>query len=890
MSPVHPREAATHTETPPVVRLADYEPPRYLVERVSLGISLHPRETRVHSRLDIRPNPAAGPEAGPLALDGERLVLHAVTLDGQPLGPGQYSLTDERLVIHEPPSRPFTLEIETSCDPDANTELSGLYRSNGVYCTQCEAEGFRRITYYIDRPDVLATFTTRIEAAAADAPVLLSNGNPVEAGALDDGRHYAVWHDPFPKPSYLFALVAGDLAQVEDRFITASGREVSLRIYVEPGKEDRCGWAMDSLKRAMRWDEEAFGREYDLDVFMIVAVPDFNMGAMENKGLNVFNDKYILARPDTATDADYAHIESIIAHEYFHNWTGNRVTCRDWFQLCLKEGLTVFRDQEFTIATRSGTAKRIADVRLLRNQQFPEDAGPLAHPVRPSQYMEINNFYTATVYEKGAEIVRMMRNLIGADAFRRGMDLYFDRHDGQAATVEQFLACMEEASGRNLQQFMTWYEQAGTPHVTIATRFEPAAGRLSIQAAQVTPPTPGQGDKQPLLIPLAFGLVGAGGRDLPLQGATAGAEAGVLELAEPQQSWTFKGLDERPVLSVNRGFSAPVRVKTDLSDADWLFLMGHDPDEFNRWEAGQIYAKRLLIALAQACIEGRRLWDAPDYAEALRRSLRDQSLTPALQAELLTLPSEADLASEIGRNVEPVAIHAARQHLGGFIGRTLGEDLREAYEQGDVPGPYSPDPDSAGRRSLRAAALTLLAAGDPASGAALALGQFEAGRNMTEIFSALAVLARLDRPEREHALAAFYDRAADDHLLVDKWLSLHALGPFPSTPHRVRALMDHSAFSLRKPNKVRALIGTFAGSNPVAFNDRSGEGYQLLADVLLALDPINPQVAARLAGNFKSWRMLEPQRQALAGREIARVQAAPALSRDLTEIISMIAK
>ncbi|WP_342642850.1 aminopeptidase N [Rhodoligotrophos ferricapiens] len=870
-----------------MIRLADYREPDFFIDEVWLDVRLHPTDTHVRSRLAIRPNPVMG--EAPLELDGEKLTLHAVSIDGEALSPTDYTLNPERLIIHKPPRQPFTLEVETTCDPEANTELSGLYRSNGIYCTQCEAEGFRRITYFIDRPDILATFTTRIEAEQADAPVLLSNGNPVEAALLENGRPFAVWHDPYPKPCYLFALVAGTLAHVEDHFTTASGREVILRIYVEPGKEDRCAWAMDSLKRAMRWDEEAFGREYDLDMFMIVAVPDFNMGAMENKGLNIFNDKYILARPDTATDADYAHIESIIAHEYFHNWTGNRVTCRDWFQLCLKEGLTVFRDQEFTTATRSGIAKRIADVRLLRSQQFPEDAGPLAHPVRPSQYMEINNFYTATVYEKGAEIIRMLRALIGRDAFRSGMDLYFARHDGQAATVEQFLACMADASGRDLGQFQRWYEQAGTPEVTIATAYDPAARTFTINAGQATRPTPDQSVKQPLVIPLALGLVDASGGDMPLRTASGTNTPNLLELSEPAQSWTFIDIDERPVPSLNRGFSAPIRLKTDLSDADWLFLMGHDPDPFNRWEAGQIYAKRLLLSLTQACVEGRRLWDASDYSEALRSSLRASSLTAQLKAELLNLPSEPDLASEIGRNVEPVAIHAARQHLAAYLGRTLREDLEEAYQTGAVPGPYTPDPDSAGRRSLRAAALTLLAAGNRDEGARLALDQFRAGSNMTEIFSGLAVLARLDCLQRDEALAEFYERAKGDHLLVDKWLSLHALGPFPSTIARVRRLMEHPAFSLRKPNKVRALIGTFAAANPVAFNDRSGQGYQLLADILVALDPINPQVAARIAGNFKSWRMLEPNRQRLAGSEIDRVRSSSNLSRDLTEILSMIA-
>ncbi|MGF7161110.1 aminopeptidase N [Rhodoligotrophos appendicifer] len=880
-------EDATRTETPPTTRLVDYRPSAYLIDTVFLDLRLAPRETIVRSRLEMRPNPAVPASGASLTLDGEALTLRSLHLDGAALDAHAYTVTGEHLTLHQAPVRPFVLEIETSCDPEANTELSGLYRSNGIYCTQCEAEGFRRITYYLDRPDVLAVFTTRIEGARDETPILLGNGNPKESGRAANGHHFAIWHDPFPKPCYLFAMVAGDLACVDDRFTTASGRDVALRIYVEPGKEDRCGWAMDSLKRSMRWDEEAFGREYDLDIFMIVAVSDFNMGAMENKGLNVFNDKYVLARPDTATDADYANIESIIAHEYFHNWTGNRITCRDWFQLCLKEGLTVFRDQEFTTDIRSGTVKRIADVRLLRTQQFPEDAGPLAHPVRPEKYIEINNFYTATVYEKGAELVRMMRSLIGRRAFRAAMDLYFERHDGEAATIEQFLRCMEDASGRELGSFLRWYNQAGTPLVTVTTAYDAPSQTLELRAEQTTPPTPGQPSKAPLIIPIAFALVGSKG-DLPVTNADGTPAPEILELTQASQVWRLHEVTERPVLSINRGFSAPIRLNASLSDADRLFLMGHDSDAFNRWEAGQIYAKALLVKLTRALVEGRRLWEDPAYSEALRSSLLDDRLSPALRAELLTLPTEGDLASEIGTSIEPDAIHLARRHLSAYIGRSLRDELRQAYHRHAVPGPYSPDPASAGNRALRACALTLLAAADAASGAQLAWAQFAAAENMTETFSALATLARLDRPERDAALEQFYERAKSDPLLVDKWLALQAVGPFPSTLDRVRTLMGHPEFSLKKPNKVRALIGSFAALNPVAFNDRSGRGYVLLADLLLALDPVNPQVAARLAGNFKSWRMLEPNRQALARRQIERVRAGDSLSRDLVEIVGTI--
>ncbi|WP_246479541.1 aminopeptidase N [Kaustia mangrovi] len=884
-------EMTMRTETPQPVRLSDYRPPTHTIDEVALTVRLAPQKTLVSARLKVRPNPKsdAGPDA-PLVLDGEAIELRGIMLDGVPLAQGDYAVTDESLTIARVPAGPFELEIETACNPEANTALSGLYRSNGTYCTQCEAQGFRRITYYPDRPDVLARFTTRIEARRSDAPVLLANGNLVDSGEIEGTeKHYAVWEDPFPKPAYLFALVAGNLAVFEDSFTTMSGREVALKIYVEPGKEDRCAWAMASLKSAMRWDEETFGREYDLDIFMIVAVPDFNMGAMENKGLNVFNDKYILARPDTATDQDYANIERIIAHEYFHNWTGNRITCRDWFQLCLKEGLTVFRDQEFSSDVRSRPVRRISDVRLLRSQQFSEDAGPLAHPVRPSSYIEINNFYTATVYEKGAEVVRMLHTLIGGQAFRAGMDLYFARHDGEAVTMEDFVACMAEASGRDLSQFFAWYEQAGTPRLIVTDSYDETAGTYSLTVAQETPPTPDQPDKKPLDIPFAVGLVGPDGQEMPLVLDGEGAmERPVLELTQREQTFRFRDVAARPVPSLNRGFSAPVRLETDLGDGDWLFLMSHDSDPFNRWEAAQIYAKRLLIRLAGDASSGAPLADAPDFAEALGRSLRDQSLEPAFKAELLGLPSETDLAGEIARNVDPQAIHDARRHLQASLGRALSGELQDIYERFATSGPYSPDADSAGRRGLRNAALGLIAMADGERGAAQAFEHFRTAENMTDTIAALSALTRTNRPERDRALDAFYAAHSGDHLLVDKWLMLNAAIPFPETLERVRTLMEHEAFSITRPNNVRALIGAFAGLNPATFNDPSGDGYRLLADVVLELDPLNPQVAARLSGSFKTWRMLEPGRRALAKAEIERIRACKTLSRDVYEIVTRI--
>jgi aminopeptidase N len=872
------------TDTPRPIRLKDYRPPDYLIDEVHLDFRLAPESTRVQSSLRLRPNPKAASPGAPLVLDGETLELKALRLNGVPLAQGEYVLGAESLTIAHVPGEPFTLEIETICNPAANTALSGLYRSSGNYCTQCEAEGFRRITYFLDRPDVLAVYTTRIEAGRSEAPVLLSNGNMIEHGPVaGTERHFAVWHDPHPKPSYLFALVSGTLGCVEDGFITASGREVALRIYVEPGNEDRCDYAMDALKRSMKWDEEVFGREYDLDIFMIVAVSDFNMGAMENKGLNVFNDKYILALPDTATDADYANIEAIIAHEYFHNWTGNRITCRDWFQLCLKEGLTVFRDQEFSSDMRSRAVKRIADVIRLRSEQFPEDAGPLAHPVRPESYIEINNFYTATVYEKGAEIVRMMSVLLGPGRFRAAMDLYFERHDGQAATVEDFVRCMEDASGLDLGQFRRWYSQAGTPEITVSSRYSPAKKALDLSVTQLCAPSPGQRKKDPYHFPLAIGLIDPAGKDMAPRLDGAGLTP-VIEVREREQRFRFVDVPERPVLSINRGFSSPVRVNAGLREADLLFLMTHDRDPFNRWEAGQNYATSVLIAMVEAIRAGQAPRKGARLAEALAHSLADRDLDPAFVALMITLPGEADLAREIAHDVDPGAIHQAREHLRRAIATQLREPLARAYADFATPGPYSPDAASAGRRALRNTALAYLALLD--DGPALAAAHFDSARNMTDSMASLSTLARIDCPERQAALDAFYAAACGNHLVVDKWLALNAMAPLPSSIADIRALMDHPAFSLANPNKVRALIGTFASSNAVTFNRPDGEGYRLLADVVLSIDGKNPQLAARLAGGFKSWRVLEAVRKSRAETELKRIAATDGLSRDTYEIVS----
>ncbi len=872
------------TDSAQPVRLKDYRPPDWLVDTVVLDVSLHPSQAKVRATLSLRPNPQN--PAAALVLDGDGITLVSLKLDGRTLTPENYAATRDSLTIAQPPNGPCTLEIETLVDPTANTQLSGLYRSSGTYCTQCEAEGFRRITYFPDRPDVMAIYTTRIEADKTDVPELLANGNLVDSGDLPNGRHFAIWHDPYKKPSYLFALVGGKLAHIADRFRTMSGRDVDLRIYVEPGKQDRCGYAMDALKRSMRWDEQAFGREYDLDIFMIVAVSDFNMGAMENKGLNVFNDKYVLASADTATDSDFSGVEAVIAHEYFHNWTGNRITCRDWFQLCLKEGLTVFRDQEFSSDMRSRPVKRIADVRGLRGAQFVEDAGPLAHPVRPEIYREINNFYTSTVYEKGAEVVRMVHTLIGAEKFRAGMDLYFQRHDGEAATVEQFIQCFVDASGCDMTQFMRWYHQAGTPEVTVAMRHDAARKAVTLDITQRTAPTPGQVDKEAMVIPLRLGFVGKDGRDTPLKPAGGEPlERDVLVLTQNAQSFEFIGIAERPVISINRGFSAPIRLVTDLSAADLTFLAAHDSDPFNRWQAVQSISTRLLIDNVAALHAGRAPRTDDNLLSALAAILGDRALEPAFVALTLTPPGEADIAREIGHDIDPDAIFGARRALRADIGEKLGGALSQAYQATTVPGPYSPDAASAGRRALRNVSLDLLSASGKPEAIARAAQQYAAADNMTDRMAALATLSLHDVPERKRALADFYARFAADALIVDKWLSLQAMIPEAKTLERVRALTRHAAFSWSNPNRVRALIGAFAQGNSTQFNGADGAGYDFAADCVLALDPKNPQISARLTTAFRTWRTLEKGRRTLAEAALRRIKAAPGLSRDVADIV-----
>ncbi|HEX3710020.1 MAG TPA: aminopeptidase N [Pseudolabrys sp.] len=869
------------TDTPQPIHLSDYRAPDFLVDEVHLDVDLAPNTTRVKARLAVRRN---GDHDRPLTFNGERLKLVSAAIDGRALGPADYELDDEFLTIAAPGAA-FSLETEVEIDPEGNKALEGLYMSAGRFCTQCEAEGFRKITYFPDRPDVLARFTVRIEGEQT-FPHLLSNGNLIESGELAGGRHYAVWNDPFPKPCYLFALVAGELDVLEDKLVTMTGRTVDLRIYVDPGMAPRASYAMDALKRSMTWDEQTFGLEYDLDLFMIVAVRDFNFGAMENKGLNIFNSSLLLADQETATDYDYERIESVIAHEYFHNWTGDRITCRDWFQLCLKEGLTVFRDQEFSSDMRSRAVKRISDVRGLRATQFVEDAGPLAHPVRPETYKEINNFYTTTVYEKGAEVVRMVKTLIGAEKFRAGMDLYFKRHDGHAATVEQFIQCFADASGRDMTQFMRWYSQAGTPELTVSTRFDSTRKIYTLDCRQSIPPTPGQATKEPMVIPLGVGLLGSDGADLPLSLAKGGTiDHGVLVLSEPAATFEFSGISERPVLSINRGFSAPIKVESDLTGDDLVFLAAHDSDAFNRWQALQTASMRLLIENVSLLRAGKLPRDDDKLIAAIAAIVDDTTLEPAFVALALVPPGEGDVAHQIGRDIDPDAIHNAREALRAAIGQQIGKALARTYERMTIPGAYSPDAKSAGRRALRNIALDLLAVTGAPDGIARAMRQYEAADNMTDRMAALAALAFYGGSERERALPDFYRRYAGEALVIDKWFSLQAMSPQSGTLATVHALTTHPDFSINNPNRVRALIGAFAQANPTQFNKADGSGYDFVAECILEIDGKNPQVAARLATAFRSWRTMDAPRRKAAEAALSRIKAAPALSRDVADIV-----
>jgi len=873
------------TPTPTTIYLKDYRPPAFLISTVDLDIDLQDDFAQVHARLVVSRNPEITSRSEPLVLDGDELELESVAIDGRALSAEQYKLDDEHLTIAQVPDA-FTLETVVRIHPRQNTQLMGLYASKDGYFTQCEAEGFRRITFFIDRPDVMARYTTTIHADLLRYPALLSNGNLSGRGEEPGERHWARWIDPFPKPSYLFAMVAARLDKLEDTFVTRSGRKVNLEIYVEPGKLDQCGFAMHALKKAMRWDEETFGLELDLDHYMIVAVSDFNMGAMENKGLNIFNTKYVLSRPDIATDTDFMFIDRVVAHEYFHNWTGNRVTCRDWFQLSLKEGLTVFRDQEFGADMYSRSVQRIQEVRGLRAAQFPEDAGPMAHPVRPQSYMEISNFYTATVYEKGAEVVRMIHTLLGGGGFRKGMDLYFQRHDGQAVTTDDFVQAMQDASGVDLTQFRRWYDQAGTPRVDVSGRYDAASRTFALRLSQSCLPTPGEAHKLPLHIPFNVGLIDAQGNDiaLRLQGESQpGGNTRTLSLTQPEHTYTFVDVASESVPSLLRGFSAPVVVKYDYTDANLAHLLAHDSDDFNRWEAGQ----RLALVIIQRAITAHQAGRQPEFPDgfvtAFGQVLTDAARDPAFTAEALALPSEVYIAEQM-EVIDPDAVHATRTALRRHLAQALRGELLAAYQAFQSHAAYSPDAKSAGQRTLKNLCLSYLMELDDPAARALCVKQFDTADNMTDAMAALGALANTECPERAPALERFYARWKDEPLVVDKWLGVQSTSRLPDTLAQVQRLTTHPAFDRRNPNKVYALIRGFAG-NQVRFHARDGAGYAFLADQILALDVLNPQIAARIARAFDRWRKFDAQRQEHARSQLERIRSFGSLSKDTTEVV-----
>ncbi|HUQ12754.1 MAG TPA: aminopeptidase N [Novosphingobium sp.] len=869
-------DAAPPPAPNPSVRRLDYQPPAWLVPEIALDFALAPDTTRIRSTLTVERNPD-GDGSATIRLNGDGIAVASLELDGQHFN--SWEMDGDDLLIELPGDR-HTITIETEINPAANSQLSGLYASNGLLCTQCEAEGFRRITFFPDRPDVLSVYKVRLAGDKAAFPVLLANGNEVATGedpeADGAGTHWAEWDDPWPKPSYLFALVAGELVANRDSFTTRSGRKVDLAIYVRPGDEGRTAHAMQSLKHAMKWDEDTYGREYDLDVFNIVAVSDFNAGAMENKGLNIFNTRYILADPDTATDGDYDAIEGVVAHEYFHNWSGNRVTCRDWFQLSLKEGFTVLRDQQFSADMGSAPVKRIEDVRILRSVQFPEDSGPLAHPIRPDSYQEISNFYTSTVYNKGAEVIRMMTVLAGKDRFRKGTDLYFERHDGEAATCEDFVSAIEDGAGLDLKLFRKWYEQAGTPKLEVETRHDAGSGEVQLTLKQTIPPTPGQPDKAPMPIPLRAALFD---RET---GKHHGEQ--LLTLDQAQADFSFSGFADPPVLSLNRGFSAPVAIATQPPAEDLLFLARHDDDPFARYEALQQLVVQHLVGAISGGLAGAALEAGREaIGEAFAAVLADTQLDDLMRGELVILPGETYLAEQLVVN-EPAKVHATREALKGWLGAKLGAEWRALHDR-CVAIPYSLSPEARGARKLKTQALVYLAPADPAEAKRRAKAQFDAADNMTDRQGALMALCGLDGPERDDALAAFHAKFAGNALVIDKWFSLQAGSLHPKALEHVKALAQHPDFTLSNPNRVRSLYMAFAG-NPQAFHAADGEGYRMIADLILQLDPLNSSTAARFVPPLGRWKRMEPGRAALMRGQLERLAAEPSLSRDTREQVT----
>ncbi len=872
--------------SPQTVYLKDYTPPEYLIDQVELDFDLDDQRTRVRAKMSVRRNPQSLADSVALKLWGEELQLLSIAVDGRPLSASEYLVGDEALIIHEAPQdRPFEILIENLINPQANTALEGLFLSSSMLCTQCEAQGFRKITWFLDRPDVMSRFKTTLVADKEKYPVLLSNGNKTASGELENNRHWVSWEDPFAKPCYLFALVAGQLECVADEFVTMSGRRIALEIFVEQHNVDKCAHAMQSLKNAMRWDEQTYGLEYDLDLYMIVAVDHFNMGAMENKGLNVFNTKFVLARPDTATDSDYEHIEGVIGHEYFHNWSGNRVTCRDWFQLSLKEGFTVFRDQQFSGDMTSPAVKRIEDVNALRTRQFAEDAGPLAHPVRPEAYIEINNFYTLTVYEKGAEVVRMLHTLLGATGFRKGCDLYFQRHDGQAVTCEDFVKALEDANGVEFTQFRRWYSQAGTPLLAVEQDYDTAAGRLQLTLRQSCAPTPNQPVKLPLHIPVKLGLLNADGTPATFEfGGDRHTEV-TLDLTEAEQCFSFGNLAGKPVVSLLRGFSAPVTLHMPRSLDELAFLLSHDSDTFNRWEAGQQLATQAIFQLIDSIELGRPLQLEPIVIDAYRRVLADAGGDLSYQALLLALPEESYLSGQMPV-IDVDAVHQAREFVKKTLAETLAEQLLELYRQHhrDESGCF--DAGAVGRRRLKNTCLSYLSKLETPDSHRLAEQQVRGARNMTDQISALAAIVNSHNPDKADCLDSFYRQWQQEALVIDKWFALQATSSMPNTFATVQNLMRHPAFDMKTPNRVRALVGAFSQSNPLHVHAANGEGYRFLADRVIELNALNPQIASRMVSGLAQWRRYDANRQSLMKQELQRIVATEHLSKDVYEISS----
>lgn len=883
-------------EAPKEIFLKDYKKPDYYFDTVDLKFLLDEDQTHVFSKINVIPGVEGSSSSPPLVLDGRDLKLISVKINGKELNEGEFHVDSRHLTISSPPSGTFTLEIVTEIYPQNNTSLEGLYRSSGNFCTQCEAEGFRKITFYQDRPDIMAKYTVRLEAEKSKYPVMLSNGNLIDQGELEGGKHFSVWEDPFKKPSYLFALVAGKLESRDDSFVTRSGRKVSLRIWTPPEDLPKTAHAMYSLKAAMKWDEDVFGLEYDLDLFNVVAVPDFNMGAMENKSLNIFNSKLVLASPETATDADYAAILGVIGHEYFHNWTGNRVTCRDWFQLSLKEGLTVFRDQEFSSDMGCRPVKRIADVSKLRIYQFPQDGGPMAHPVRPHSYIKMDNFYTVTVYEKGAEVVRMYKTLLGSQGFRKGMDLYFKRHDGQAVTCEDFFAAMKDANDADFANFLLWYSQAGTPVVKVTSSYNAEAKTFSLKFSQEVPPTPGQQVKEPMFIPVAVGLLDSKGKDIPLSSvhhdgklesvATGGqpATTTVLRVTKKEEEFVFADVPEKPVPSLLRGFSAPIRLESDLTESDLIFLLAHDSDEFNRWEAGQLLARKLMLTLVADFQQNKPLALNPKFADGLRSILSDNTLDKEFIAKAITLPGEGEVM-DLMEVADPDAVHAVRTFIRKELASQLKSEFIRTVQENRSSEKYEFNHASMARRALKNTSLAYLGSLDDAECTELALHEYKTATNLTEQFAALAAITQNPGKNHDEVLADFYNKWQHDYLVVNKWFALQAMSDIPGNVENVRKLLNHPAFDMRNPNKVYSLIGGFCGS-PVNFHAKDGSGYKFLGEMVVQLDKINPQVASRMVSAFSRWRRYDETRQNLAKAQLEMIMSANGLSENVFEIAS----